>query len=1088
MPLEDGSTQTLCCSADQCSCDDICVENLARAICANDDDHIHPQGYDSASVTAIGNDEVVGKKSLAASDSCRCDGVGEKVDPDDEGASKATNAAAHTCDLPRQSEERCNGRAKLPKKACGGHRSIAQRQRETLASFGCICKAMIARGLQSCCSTKLNDAGHSIGLSAARAGKCKAAKSCASCCDDISSVKSRSDPSLCLPKSTSKDSVVSSCCGESCCGGEKEKKQSCCSDSHCGGSAAASRISLESCCGTPPPIGYSRRPTASGDAVLDLSADPSVLSHAAFAIKGMTCTGCENKLIRCLQALPSICNVKTSLVLARAEFDYRGTPEDLQVLIHTIEKRTGFSAEQIGLTSLSTLGIDVDPALLEKVLMTPTPDGLENVDRINKHTVIVTYDPLIIGARDVLEFYSEFSATLSPEPRDPMIAAGLRHIRSLLLRTLASALITIPVLVMTWAPLPSTHHRAYSITSLVLASIVQIGIAGPFYSAAFKSLFFSGIIETDLLIVLSTTIAFVYSMVAFAFDMVGKPLAQGEFFETSTLLVTLIMLGQLASAFARHRAIEAISLRSFQRTSAILVRADGSQEDIDGRLLHFGDIIKVIPDTSIITDGIVVEGQSEVDESMMTGESLPVPKQPDNVVVAGTANGPSTLLIKVTRLPGNNTITDIATLVDSARFSRAKVQATVDKVCGYFVPCILLVSLIVFAAWVGVGVNQRHDSAGKSIVTALTYAIAVLAISCPCAIGLAVPMVILIASGVAAKKMGLVFKSATTIEEARKVSHVVFDKTGTLTMGQLTVIKHQEFVVEGLPSSVDVGSAILTLLDSSKHPVARAAAAYLRATGSVSCQDVKDVEMVTGHGIRASLSGFPLLGGNPRWLSLQHNPDVLRTLGEGYTLFCVTYKAQLIAVFSLADTVRPEAQTVLSTLRSRGISISILSGDHAAAVHCVAEQLAVPASHVRAGCLPSDKQTYIKELTDQGQKVLFCGDGTNDAVALAQASIGVHMSSASEGGANSIAASSAADVVLLYPSLNGILSLLSLSRTVNQRILLNFAWSFVYNVVAVLFASGAFVHVRITPAYAGLGELVSVLPVVLGALSVKWVA
>ncbi|TCD68242.1 hypothetical protein EIP91_011311 [Steccherinum ochraceum] len=802
----------------------------------------------------------------------------------------------------------------------------------------------------------------------------------------------------------------------------------------------------------------------------------------------MTCTGCENKLIRTLTALPTICNVKTSLVLTRAEFDYKGSPEDLQVLIHTIEKRTGFSAEQMGLSSQRTLDMQVPAAAMEKLLLTPAPDGVQDVVKMDKHTVRVAFDPHVIGARDVLKSYADFSTTLAPEPPDPMLTAGAKHIRTLFVRTVASALLTIPVLIMTWAPL-ADHHKAYSIASLILASIVQIGIAGPFYPAAFKSLVFSGIVETDLLIVLSTTTAYVYSVVAFAFDMIGKPLSQGEFFETSTLLVTLIMVGQLVSAFARHRAIEAISLRSIVSKSAIVVH-EGKEEEIDGRLLHFGDIMKIAPDSSIITDGIVIQGESEVDESMMTGESLPVSKGPGSIVVAGTANGPGILQVKVTRLPGDNTVTDIATLVDSARFSRAKVQGTVDKVCTYFVPAVLLVSTIVFCAWIGVGLSRRHDSAGKAIVNALTYAIAVLAISCPCAIGLAVPMVILIASGVAAKKMGLVFKSATTIEEARKISHVVFDKTGTLTMGKLSVVDYQLLDAGSLPMGIDAGSVILALVDSSKHPVARAVTAYLRAKGSVAEEAVTKVEMVTGHGIRASLGGSPLQGGSAQWLGLGTNPTVSQYLHEGYTTFCVTHNAQPLAAFSLTDSIRPEARAVLTELRRRDISVSILSGDHASAVFRVATDLGVPTSDVRAGCLPADKQAYIKQLTDEGHKVLFCGDGTNDAIALAQASIGVHMSSdsSSDGqGVSGIAASSAADVVLLHPSLTGILSLMALSRAVNQRIVLNFAWSFVYNLVAVLFASGAFVNVRIAPAYAGLGELVSVLPVILGALSVKWV-
>ncbi|THG98752.1 hypothetical protein EW026_g3473 [Hermanssonia centrifuga] len=802
----------------------------------------------------------------------------------------------------------------------------------------------------------------------------------------------------------------------------------------------------------------------------------------------MTCTGCENKLIRVLKAQSLLTNVKTSLVLSRAEFDYIGEPEDLQALIQTIQKRTGFATERIESAGTAhALELIISPSLQEKFLHTQYPDGVQQVVKVRKNAVRVIHDPQVIGARDVLLYYIDFSLILAPEPQDPALTAGAKHIRMLLARTIVSSTLTIPVLVMAWAPLPS-HPNAYAIASLVLASFVQIAIAGPFYGSAFKSLFFSGLVETDLLIVLSTTTAYIYSVVAFAYAIIGRPLEGGSFFETSTLLVTLIMFGQLASALARQRAVAAISLRSLQQPQATLVytHPDGrvTEELVDARLIQYGDTFRVLPDSVVITDGVILSGTSSIDESMMTGESLPVEKSVDSEVLAGSVNGPGNLLVKVTRLPGENTISEIAGMVDDARFSRARVQSIVDRVCAWFVPVVLAIALITFMIWILIGVRVRKENTGQAAVRALTYAIAVLAISCPCAIGLAVPMVVLMASGVAAR-LGLVFKAATTIESAREITHVVFDKTGTLTMGHLEVVK-AEIVDGGETPEDEKRSVILALASASKHPVSRAVTIYLISAGVTPSSKVDNLGEVTGKGAEGSMGGRSIRGGSARWLGIEAHPSVQHLLAEGLTTFCVMDDNILIAVYALSDTIRPEAASLFVSLRARNIGISVLSGDHAAAVDRVSSSLGIPSDCVRAGCLPADKAVYIRELQAKGAKVMFCGDGTNDSVALAQADIGVHMSSDASSSGAGAAASGASDAVLLRPSLTGLMSLVELSEAVHKRIIMNFLWAAIYNLVAILFAGGAFVNARIAPAYAGLGEIVSVLPVILVAMQLKW--
>jgi P-type E1-E2 ATPase len=336
-------------------------------------------------------------------------------------------------------------------------------------------------------------------------------------------------------------------------------------------------------------------------------------------------------------------------------------------------------------------------------------------------------------------------------------------------------------------------------------------------------------------------------------------------------------------------------------------------------------------------------------------------------------------------------------------------------------------------------------------------------------------MVIVISGGVAAKH-GVVFKSATAIETACKACHVVFDKTGTLTHGKLSVTE-EVYLLEkqDLATSVALG-----LTCDSKHPVSIAISTYLEEKG-VEAAKISDTRSITGEGVDGTIDGVSVRCGNTRWLSAEIHPEVQGLLTKGLTVFCIAIDDQVVAAFGLVDSLRPDSHTVITELQKRGIAISIVSGDDAGAVEAVAGKLGIPSSHVRSRCTPGDKQEYLKTLmTNENKIVIFCGDGTNDAVALAQADIGVHINSGSG------VAQAAADVVLMRPHLGGILVLLDLSKAAFHRILFNFAWSFVYNLFAILLAAGAFVNARIPPQYAGLGEIVSVLPVILIALQLRW--
>lgn len=860
-------------------------------------------------------------------------------------------------------------------------------------------------------------------------------------------------------------------------------KKSACEDACCGAKPASvgSKAACEdACCANKPTPSV----TVKAD-LIDVERGEAKNEHVILTVHGMTCTGCETKLTRSLSAIPAVSRVQTSLVLSRAQFDIDSrvlSPEQVQA---RLEKETGFHFDRVTNEDEELEVVEVlAPGDAKAFVTREMPPGVVAALLVDKETVSLQYDPKVIGARDLINHAFSSPLQLAPLRPPPSISSGRKHVWNVGLKTVISALLTIPVLIMAWAPLPE-NETAYGSASLALATIIQVGIAGPFYSSAVRSLIFSRVIEMDLLIVLSTTAAYVFSVVAFAYLVAGSPLSTGEFFETGTLLVTLIMVGRFLGALARQKAVESVSVLSLQPTTAVLssTNHDTPDEEIDARLLQFGDVFKVLPETRIPTDGTVISGVSEVDESMVTGEARPVSKETGASVIAGSVNGSGTLLVRLTRLPGSNTVAKIAAMVDEAKMSKPKIQDLADKVAGWFVPVVVAITIVTFVVWVAVGVGRDGMGGGDAAVQAITYAIATLIVSCPCAIGLAVPMVVVMASGIAAEN-GVVVKSAETLEIARKTSHIVFDKTGTLTQGKLSVAK--EVFPNGSIDSV-MGS-LLGLVRGSKHPVSVAVAAHLEQKGTTEAP-AADITSLPGKGVEAFIDGAHLRAGNSRWLALESDPAVSPLLSAGFTVFCFTVDGTLSAVYGLKDALRPEARSLLARLRASNIAVSLVSGDDDGAVRAVAAELGIPAANVRSRATPADKQDYVRALlavatTKKGEAptVLFCGDGTNDSPALATASVGVHMSGGTD------VASSAADAVLTADSLQGVLVLLGISKSAFARIVVNFGWSFVYNVFAILLAAGAFPgNVRIPPEYAGLGEVVSVVPVVVVAWQLRFV-
>ncbi len=594
------------------------------------------------------------------------------------------------------------------------------------------------------------------------------------------------------------------------------------------------------------------------------------------------------------------------------------------------------------------------------------------------------------------------------------------------------------------------HHllsaRALDSLEFALASPVVLWGGWPFFERGWRSVV-NRHLNMFTLIAVGTGTAYVYSVVAVLAPGVFPSSFRGMggkvpvYFEASSVITTLVLLGQVLELRARAQTSSAIrGLLGLAPKTARLVLENGSEEDVPLDRLQRGDRLRIRPGEKVATDGVILEGSSSIDESMVTGEPIPVEKTAGDLVTGGTVNGPGGFLMRAERVGGDTLLAHIVQLVSEAQRSRAPIQRLADVVSGYFVPAVILVSMLTFAVWALVGPQPRF-------AYALVNAVAVLIIACPCALGLATPMSIMVGTGRGALA-GVLIRNAEALEVLEKVDTLVVDKTGTLTEGKPHLAS-----VEALPGwdELEVLRLAASLERGSEHPLAAAIVAGAEERG-IELDEAREFRSITGEGVEGRVRGRALALGNHRlferlkidFAAAETKASELRS--EGRTVVFVAVDGFACGLLSVADPIRPSANEALRALQKDGTRIVMLSGDTRRAALAVARGLAI--DEVEGEVLPQQKSEVIKRLQKQGRVVAMAGDGVNDAPALAQAQVGIAM------GTGTDVAMESAGVILVKGDLRGIVRARRLSKATMRNIRQNLFFALVYNSLGVPLAAG----------------------------------
>jgi len=794
-------------------------------------------------------------------------------------------------------------------------------------------------------------------------------------------------------------------------------------------------------------------------------------------IAGMSCAACAARIEKGLLKMPGVESATVNLATERATVEYDAQvvqPEQFDELITKLgyevihEKPAGVGHTDLKVTGMTCAACS---ARIEKKLN--SLPGVQSAGvNLTTERATVSFDPDLIKVSDMIQvvrdlgYEAETIEDVSHELEKELKEIEVRNMR---ISLLASILLSLPLvtamilsIIKVHGPITEMLHNPYF--QLAVATPVQFIIGARFYKQSYYALR-SGSANMDVLIAMGTSAAYFFSLYNVFFQTVAAGMMKDLYFEAAAIIITLILLGKYLEAVAKGRTSDAIrKLAELQAKTARVIR-QGQEIDIPIEEVELGDVVVVRPGEKIPVDGKIIEGNSSLDESMLTGESLPVDKKAGDLVYGATINKFGVFKLEATRIGKDTALAQIIKMVEDAQGSKAPIQKIADQVAGVFVPVVLGIALITFLVWyfTGAGIN-------KSLISA----VAVLVIACPCALGLATPTAIMVGTGKGAEN-GILIKGGEYLEMAYKLDTVVLDKTGTITKGQPEVTD--------IISLGDLDeSAIIRMAaqaeKNSEHPLG--VAIYEKGKQAIGpVDDPANFTAIPGQGVKAVIDNQEIYVGTRKLMRARNidlstvEPKLAALEDQGKTAMLMAADDKLAAILAVADTLKESSPEAIGELQEMGIEVFMITGDNRRTADAIARQVGI--STVLAEVLPENKAREVEKLKGQGRHVAMVGDGINDAPALATADIGMAM------GTGTDVAMEAADITLMRGDLRMIPAAIRLSRQTMRKIKQNLFWAFIYNIIGIPFAALGMLN----PIIAGAAMAFSSVSVVTNSLSLK---
>ena len=815
------------------------------------------------------------------------------------------------------------------------------------------------------------------------------------------------------------------------------------------------------------------------------------MQEKQYKVTGMSCASCQAHAQKAAAKTPGVVYADVNLATERLTVRFDEAQTGFEQLQKAIED-AGYGLQEMAQGKQVELAIEgmtcaACSAAVERA--TKKLDGVKSATvNLTTNRGVFDYDPSVVKLSQIKAAIADAGYTPvdieGEKTRDVEAEQRERTLRNMRIRLAVASIFSLPILYIAMShmfpvlglPIPyfmGSHDFPLMFALVQLVLTIPVIVSGSrFFRVGFKTLLkFAP--NMDTLVAIGTGSAFLYGIFATVKIYLGSfEYAQSLYFESAAVVITLVMLGKYLEAVSKGKTSEAIKKLMGLKPKTAFILKDGAELEVPLDEVVVGDIVVVRPGSAVPVDGVVVEGTSSVDESMLTGESLPVEKGPQSDVTGGSINGEGLLRFRATRVGGDTALSKIIKLVEDAQGKKAPIAKLADIISGYFVPAVLAIALLAAVAWA---------LAGKDFNFVLNVFVTVLVIACPCALGLATPTAIMVGTGKGAE-LGILIKGGEALETTHKIGTVVFDKTGTITEGKPVLTDVVTF------GAVDEQEALLLCASAergSEHPIARAIVQGAQNRG-LALADPDTFRAVPGRGIDATVRGSRVLAGNVK-LMAENGIGIEGALakagelaGKGRTLMYVAIEGKLAALMAAADTIKPTSRAAVEKLKAMGIEVAMITGDNKNTAAVIAKEAGI--TRILADVLPQDKAGEVKKLQQAGQKVAMVGDGINDAPALVQADIGMAI------GTGTDVAVESADVVLMGGDLNEVASAIALSRATIRNIRQNLFWAFVYNLAGIPFAAGviyAFGGPLLNPIYAGAAMALSSVSVVTNALRLR---